>query len=192
VRVTVPRALPTDDVLLVRERRPADGSGKKDPAAAALVPSAPWKGAQRLEIVGPAAALAHAPTYEANGHTGLAVVCARLDEVQELAVRASVDATAVRAVLAPFIPSHLVGVFSGVGIAAIQLDGAGLKCLESEKTLALPAPSAFPENAAAQVAVGGGGVKVPLTWLALGAERTWAGNGAARSGGAPPRSSRAS
>ena len=43
VRVTVPRSLPTDDVLVVRERRAADAGAKKDrpaPAAAAVAADA--------------------------------------------------------------------------------------------------------------------------------------------------------
>ena len=106
----------------------------------------------------------------------MAVVCATLDEVRDLAARAPEIAPAVGAVLAPYIPSALVALLSAAGIAAIRLDAAAAKGLKGQRTIALPAPSQWPERAAATVAVGP--TKLPLTWLALGAERAWATGGA--------------
>ena len=76
------------------------------------------------------------------------------------------------AVLAPFIPSALVALFSAAGIAAIRVDAIATKGLKGQRTIALPAPSQWPERGATPVAVGP--TKLPLTWLALGAERLWA------------------
>jgi aconitate hydratase len=87
-------------------------------------------------------------------------------------------ASTVRAVLAPFIPSGLVAVFSGVGIAAIQLDAAAAKGMRGHKSVVLPAPGLWAEKGATSVPLGGG--KVPMTWLALGAERVWTSAGTAR------------
>jgi aconitate hydratase len=98
--------------------------------------------------------------------------------VRELAVRAADVAYTVRAVLAPFIPSGLVAVFSGVGIAAIQLDAMAVKGIRSQKSLILPAPAQWAEREATSVQLGG--VKIPMTWLALGAERAWTSAGTAR------------
>jgi len=78
----------------------------------------------------------------------------------------------VRAVMAPYIPGALVALFSGAGIAAIRLDVAAAKALRGQGSIALPAPGQWPEGAAA--AVPSGSTKLSLTWLALGAERTWA------------------
>ncbi len=197
VRVTVPRAMPTDDVLIARKAgrgdrsdpSPARGAKPRDVSPPAHL----WKAAQTLVLV-EGAALADAATANgvepANGVPGkdasgppkadgsrVAVVCLTLDEVRELAGRAAEIAPAVRAVLAPYIPSSLVALFSAAGIAAIGIDAAAAKGLKGQRTIALPAPSQWPERGAATIAVGP--TKLPLTWLALGAERAWATGGGA-------------
>src|SRR5262249_19554401 len=61
VRVTVPRTLPTDDVLLVRERRAGEiaakdgapsarGQAKAKSAPPPVAAPVPWRGAQTLEV----------------------------------------------------------------------------------------------------------------------------------------------
>jgi len=112
----------------------------------------------------------------------VAVLCATLDEVRDLADRAFEVAPAVGAVLAAYIPSPLVALLSAAGIAAIRLDAAAAKGLKGQRTIALPAPSQWPETAAASVAVGP--TKFPLTWLARGAERAWATGGPTETTGA--------
>jgi aconitate hydratase len=177
VRVTIPRALPTDDVLVVRDRKGAADAAKKGTSLAPAPPT-PWKGSQTLDV-------AFGPAWLANGRieqsNGLAVVCSTLDEVREVAARATELAANVRAVLAPFIPSGAVTLFSGLGIAALRLDAANAKRLEGQRTIALPAPAQFAEKEPTLVTLGS--AKVPLTWLALGPERAWASAGTAR----PPR-----
>jgi hypothetical protein len=135
-----------------------------------------------------AAAGAHDAHGEPNGEAGVAVVCVTLDEVRELAQRAADVAGHVRAVMAPYIPGALVALLSGAGIAAIRLDMAAAKALRGQGSIALPAPGQWPEGAA--TAVPSGSTKLSLTWLALGAERTWAtgvraGSGAAGQAGHP-------
>ncbi len=81
--------------------------------------------------------------------------------------------------LAPYIPGALVGLLSAAGIAALRVDAvdaAAAKALKGPRTIALPAPSQWPVGEATTVAVGS--TKLPLTWLALGAERAWASGGA--------------
>jgi aconitate hydratase len=182
VRITVPRVLPTDDVLVARK---ADRSARAEPSTHVPQAFPAWKAAQTLDLVpGPAlqvrpsgSRLAHGETSgqghpAGNGHSGMAVVCGTLDEVRELAARAATIAPAVRAVLAPYIPASLVTLFSAVGIAAIRLEDAAARKLEGQKTIVLPAPSQWAEREATTVTAGG--VKLPLTWLALGSERAWA------------------
>src|SRR6185369_15950182 len=70
----------------------------------------------------------------------VAVLCSTLDEVREVAARATELAPSVRAVLAPFIPSGAVGLFSGLGIAAIRLDAAGLKGVKGSARFSSPSP----------------------------------------------------
>jgi aconitate hydratase len=135
----------------------------------------PWRAAQTLELVDAGQIAIH--RAGSNGKAGLAVVCTTLDEVRDLASRAAEIAPTVRAVLAAFIPSGTVALLSGYGIAAIELDAASAKGLRGQRTIALPAPSQWAERASTPIAFGN--AKVPLTWLALGAERAWAGAGSA-------------
>jgi aconitate hydratase len=190
VRVTVPRALPTDDVLIARKAfrgEPSSSRGVRRDGA--IHPGHLWRAAQTLALVEGAALAesekasmspggrpqgAHGPDAP-NGGSRVAVVCVTLDEVRDLAARAVEIAPAVGAVLAPYIPSALVALLSAAGIAAIRLDAGSAKGLKGQRTIALPAPSQWPERAAASIAVGP--TKLPLTWLARGPERAWATGG---------------
>ncbi len=188
VRVTVPRALPTDDVLIARKASRGDTAqasrgAKRDGVASTQGHSGksqahPWMAAQTLVLMD-GAALASSTVRGAEGSNGdsrAAVVCSTLEEVRSLSARAFEIAPSVGAVLAALhSPSALVALFSAAGIAAIRLDAAAAKGLKGQRTIALPAPSQWPERGAAAIAVGP--AKVPLTWLALGAERLWATGG---------------
>ncbi len=186
VRVTVPRDLPTDDVLVARKGTARGGAPPLLASVKTEMEWQPWKSAQTLEIV-EGEALAAWPAF-ANGHGGYAVVCATLDEVRDLAARAPEIATAVRAVLAPYIPSGLVALLSAEGVAAIRLDSAAAKRLKGQKTIALPAPGSWAERQATSVSVGTG--HLSLTWLASGAERLWATGGVKRTGSVSTRAAR--
>ena len=198
VRVTIPRALPTDDVLVVRDRKGAAAADTKK-AAITLLPATPWKSGATLDLVeGPAmlngAAKSEKPIPAERASTrnlerastralpvstdGVAVVCSTLDEVREITARAQELASNVRAVVAPFIPSGSVAVFSGLGIAALRIDAAAAKSLKGQRSIALPEPGKWSEKGPTTVALGS--QKVPLTWLALGSERAWASAGTAR------------
>ena len=181
VRVTVPRALPTDDVLVVRERRAdASATSRKSGGSVAVRPApsvgtpSPWKGPYTLDVVD---GTAFAPSPP-NGKGNLAVVCITLDEVRKIAASAPELASSVRAVLSPFIPSGVVALLSGVGIAAIKVDLAAARALKGEKKIALPASAQWTEKQSTSVTVGGS--KLALTWLAHGVERAWAGAGTTR------------
>jgi aconitate hydratase len=180
VRVTVPRVLPTDDVLIARKGE--RGSTPAAPSTSRKLDGerSAWRAAETLDIVD-GASFAGSTSASANGHGGIAVVCATLDEVRDLAARAPEIAHAVRAVLAPYIPSALVALLSAAGVAAIRVDATVVSRLKGQKTIALPAPGQWAERRATTVSVGA--AELPLTWLALGAERAWA-TGAAKP--APP------
>jgi aconitate hydratase len=196
VRVTVPRALPTDDVLVVRERRSGDtprkAAGDKSGAAPVTLPApTPWKGPQTLEVVDATTLLAKAT----NGKTArVAVLCGTLDEVRKVASRAATDPH-VGAVLSSFIPSGVVALLSGIGVAALEIEPLAAKSLGesgSARSIALPAPAQWQERAQTPIAMGAG-AKLTLTWLALGVERTWATLGTAapaRDTSKAPRTSR--
>lgn len=177
VRVTIPRALPTDDVLVVRDRKGAAADASKKAAISPAQPT-PWKGGQTLDVVEGTAHLTNGKGAAEPSPHGVAVVCSTLDEVRELAARASEIAPSVRAIVAPFIPSSSVALFSGLGIAALRVDAAGAKGLKGQRTIALPEASKWAEKGPTVITLGA--QKVPLTWLALGSERAWTNAGTAR------------
>jgi len=188
VRVTVPRALPTDDVLVARKGERAERTAAARGAAAADSTEVftAWKTAQTLDLV-------EGATFEQhlvhNGRSAMAVVCTTLEEVRDLAGRAQVLAPTVRAVMAVYIPSALVTLLSAAGIAALRVDAATVRKLEGQKSIALPAPGQWAEREPTTITVGG--AKVPLTWLALGAERGWAmGAGGVTGLAGPPQAGR--
>jgi aconitate hydratase len=178
VRVTVPRALPTDDVLVVRDRKALEIAKRASASQSkGVTTGVPFRG-------GIAEIIEAAALTTLNGHANgriFAVVCTTLEEVRQLAVRAPDLAESVRAVLASFIPSGLVALFSGLGIAAIQLDLASATALKGT-TISLPAPLEWSDK---HMSVQLGASKVPMRWLALGAERQWASAGTARPAAAP-------
>ena len=180
VRVTVPRTLPTDDVLVVRERRAASDAakaGKVEPPATAR--TTPWKGSETLDLldIGTLAKTA------ATAKGGIALVCVSIDDVRRAAILAAEVELPIRAVVASFVPSALVALFSGVGVAAFQVDAAELKALAG-KQLTVPA---LAELEAGQT-VAFGAAKAPLTWLARGVERGWTTMGTARPAPLPAKS----
>jgi aconitate hydratase len=184
VRVTIPRALPTDDVLVVRDRKGTLDSGRKAASLSASL-ATPWKGAQTLDVVEGPEALLNGKGVSAPQGNAVAILCSTLEEVREVAARAVELAPGVRAVLAPFIPSATVSLLSGVGIAALRVDGVA-KGGKGPRTLALPAPASFVANQPLSVALAG--QKISAAWLALGPERAWTSAGTSRPAPAPARS----
>jgi aconitate hydratase len=170
VRVTIPRALPTDDVLILRDKKGVESSAKKAPNVPTTIP---WKGPLTLDVqegvVGPGA--------PGNGkQQGTALVLSNLDEVRA-AVAQAPELTAVRAVVASFLPSTAVAALASEGIAAFTLDPGALKAIKGQKSVALPAPSQWGDTVAATF----GKAKVDVAWAATGVERTWTHAGTARS-----------
>lgn len=159
VRVTVPRTLPTDDVLVAREKRASDGAAKR--ALPAPPAPAPWKGTQTLAIV--------SPDVNAILSEPSAIVCSTLDEARA-ATQQALASQSVRAVISPVLTSGLVACLSGVGAAALHAEPSAIKTLLSAKTLTLPPP-------ASEVTVTAGGAKVTLQWPASRSEREWAAAG---------------
>lgn len=175
VRVTVPRTLPTDDVLIVRKAK-AKGKGDGDGGKATLStlpPPAGWSAPATLALVKERATLTE-PS---------AMLLTSLDAVR-WAARYAADLPALRAVVAEHLPAGLVPQFAALGIATLTADSATLKKLGQEKSLSLPAPSG------SDVSVSAGGAKAELRWAAVGAERAWTEAGTARGSAAPPKPGR--
>jgi aconitate hydratase len=161
VRVTVPRALPTDDVLVLRDKKGGESqSGKKAPIAPA---PAPLKAELTLDIV-------EAPTVDGRKPSadGFALVLSTLDEVRTVVER-PLDRAGVRAIISTYVPSYVASALATEGVAAFSTDAASLKSLKGQKQLALSAPAKWSESASATA----GKTKVNLAWLARGAEQSW-------------------
>lgn len=179
VRVTIPRVLPTDDVLVAREKKVPESAAAK--LAAALPVPSPWKGAATLDVL-------ERPTALAGLAPGrlVAVVCATLDEVRDVVGRAP-ESACLRAVVAPFVPASSVAVLAGLGVAVLGVDASAIKTLRAAKALTVPAPAATGGAAAATLTAGT--TKIEARWLAVGSERSWTSFGTSRPAPAARKSS---
>ena len=173
VRVTIPRTLPTDDVLVVRERRGEPPLPKRDKPLA-VAPAQGWKAALTLDVV------EGAPK---PGQAAVLLLASTDDHVRAAATLAIEGDGALRAVVAVFLPSGIASTLAGMGVATFQTDEAGLAALRGQKTIALPAPDKWTEPFAITV----GKTKAMLTWAAVGAERAWTLSGTSRPAPAPPK-----
>jgi aconitate hydratase len=174
VRVTVPRALPTDDVLVVRKTKSKGKGEGPDRASASEASTADrsWKGGATLPLIREA----RAPAVPS------ALLLGTLDEVRWAADRAPSLAPNLRAVIAPFIPSGTAPLFAGLGILALTGDEATLARLVDATSIDVPDPRSC--VATGLVHVVATGQKVELRWAAVGAEREWTAAGTARTSAA--------
>ena len=167
VRVTVPRALPTDDVLVLRDKKGGDSPSAKKPSTAAREPI---NGALTLELV----ATPYTPDRKAQGD-GYACVLSSLDAVRWLADH-PLSRSGLRALVAPLVPSQAASALAAEGIACFQADAASLSSTKGATSLELPAPAKWADGVAATV----GKQKLELTWLARGPEAGWTTGGGVR------------
>jgi aconitate hydratase len=170
VRVTVPRTLPTDDVLIVRKAKSKSKEAETQKQVAIEAPKVhPFAEAQTLQVV----------VKRGKPEKPSVLVLDSLDDVRWFARRAPELNDTVRAVVAPYIPSGIVPMLAGLGIMALVCAEGELAKLRGEATLSLPAPGAF--NAESQVTLESSAGPVVLKWVALGSEREWTSTGTARS-----------
>src|SRR5262249_19146380 len=134
VRITVPRTLPTEDVLVVRKQRPQ--KSKKAEAAAEASPAptktalVPWQGELPLGVV----------TELAPPKGPSAFVTGNLDELGWFAGRASAFSPALRVIVAPFVPSGWITLFSACGVLSLQADAGQLPVLQKARSLKVTPP----------------------------------------------------
>jgi aconitate hydratase len=167
VRVTVPRTLPTDDVLVVRKAKakPKEEGGKTAPLESPALHT--WREGMTLPLV----------AQRSKPERPSALLLDSLDDVRWVARRAPELAGTVRAVIAAHIPAGVVSLLAGTGIAALRGEPAALSALAGQSSVLLPSPTEWNSR----VAVSTGSASVDLTWLAVGAERDWTMAGTARS-----------
>jgi aconitate hydratase len=186
VRVTVPRALPTDDVLILRDKKGSDQAAVKKPPAPPA--ATPWKGPLTLDVLeGVPRANGQGAAAETTREdpAGVALVLSTLDEVRAAAERA-IDLGSVRAVVAPFVPSTAVSALASEGIATFRVSPDHLGSIKGQKSVALPAPAQWGDTVAATF----GEEKVEVDWLATGLERSWTHAGTARDAGGGGKTAR--
>jgi len=168
VRITVPRLLPTEDVLVVRKTRGAKGKKSESDAA----PSAPtsdrqtaagWRAELPLAVV---TALA-APSQPC------ACVVGTLQELEWFAGRASSLLPALRVVVAPFVPSGWITLFSACGVLTLEADEGQMATLKKTQQLTVAPPERWHERVPVVV----DGHTLELRWGATAEERRWAING---------------
>ncbi len=174
VRITVPRTLPTDDVLVVREKRSTALAARKSVEATAYSPFQ----AGSFEVVDAGAFMASSPAPS----SACVVLCATLADVRALARIAEERPGSLRAVVALHLPADLVARFAGAGVLALRGDPGQAGWGEPERPasiqLDLPPLSDWPELTPLSLALGA--AQIELTWLAVGEERRWTREGTAR------------
>lgn len=191
VRVQIPRELPTEDQLVVRERRDAPGSTKKPPTVTVPPLVVPFKAAETLLVYEPSNRPAGKPIGP-EPHPGeiavgpWAAVCNNVQEVRHVAARSArlVAQAKLRAVFATHVPLGLVSQLAGHGVLCFKVDDAGLKALKASKDVQIPAPAAL---TAKDAAVTAGKAKVAVTWIAVPGERNWVTGGSNASAPAAPK-----
>ncbi len=169
VRVTVPRTLPTDDVLIVRK---AKGKSKESDGAKAVALdrslASQWKAATVLKVVSERKAPAE-PS---------ALLLESLDDLRWLVRRAPELCANVRAVVAPHIPSGTVSLLAGLGILTLSASAEVMGLIRSQGKLSVPDPREW--NGSPTIQLAAGSTELQATWLAVGAERDWTAAGKAR------------
>jgi aconitate hydratase len=164
VRVTVPRALPTDDVLVLRDKKGTEAATAKKPTTP---PSrASFKDESSLPIV----AIETAKSQPSS--LGFAVALETIDDVRAIAEH-PLRQDGLRAVLAPEIPSQVVTALASEGVACFAVDPSGIKELRTAGTVRLP-PIAKWEGTLTLV---DGKSRVEGRSLARGIELTWLSTG---------------
>lgn len=163
VRITVPRLLPTEDVLVVRKQRSAKGKKGEAPAETpAAAPKAELAGFRDELSLGVLTGLA-IPTTPSVFVTG------SLQDLSWFAERASSLAPALRVIVAPFVPSGWITLFSTCGVLSLQADAQQLSTLSKARRLTLAAPERWRERVPVDV----DGQTIELRWAATPEERQW-------------------
>lgn len=162
VRVTIPRTLPTDDVLIVRKEKGKKLEGKES-LPTPQPPSSRFDETLDLSVQTDL----HASNGAGNG--ARALVLGELDHVCWAAAHVPRLLPELCAVISPEVPAGLVPRLSGAGVVALSCSTDQLPQLRSAKSIRLPKLSA--ESADVEVSLGK--QRLTLSWLAIEEERRW-------------------
>lgn len=166
VRITVPRALPTEDALVVRKQR---GKGRKADGglsmqAAPKPQAALWGEELSLTVLKSLAELPSVPC---------AVVTSSLDELSWCAGRASAFAPTLRVIVAPFVPSGWITLFSACGMLSLRADEEQMAALRKASRITVTPAERWQECVPVKV----DGQTLELRWAAKSEERQWTTSG---------------
>jgi aconitate hydratase len=166
VRVTVPRLLPTDDVLVLRKQRTKGKRADADSSPPAPAPERPTQAWHAELPLGVVTALTP-PTQPC------ACVAGNLQDLEWFAGRASSFVPALRVVVAPFVPSGWITLFSTCGVLSLEADEGQMSTLQKARHLTVTAPDRWRERVPVTV----DGQTLELRWGATPEERRWAVSG---------------
>jgi aconitate hydratase len=166
VRITVPRLLPTEDVLIERKQR-AKTKKPETPAETSAAPIKAQRATWQDELALGVQTELGVPT------TPCAFVSESLQDLEWFAGRASSFIPALRVVVAPFVPSGWVTLFSACGVLSLQADAAQMSTLQKARLLTVTRPERWRDRVPVDV----DGETLELRWAATPEERKWAVTG---------------
>lgn len=169
-RVTVPRVLPTEDVLVVRKKGQKKGPGFQPFKPTELTPPRPFKLPVTLDVF---PGLPHGADARTPHEDGLALVLTRLEEVRAVCDAVIAGVAKVRAIVAPAVPSQIVTTLASEGIACFQAPASLLATVGKQKDLKLTLPKSWTP----ELEVTLGKTKASLRWLAIDREQAWVQQG---------------
>jgi aconitate hydratase len=162
VRVTVPRALPTDDVLVIRKQKKTAGpNGAEAESLQPGPPPADWSAEQTFALT-----TVMRPHKEPN-----AFVAKDADAVRWAAQNASRLTPALRVLIAPSLPAGIVALFAGMGVLTLHASDADIKKLCAAATLTVPKSDSWRNAKSVSIKISGS--SLDLSWPAHRVEREW-------------------
>ncbi|MBW2535987.1 MAG: 3-isopropylmalate dehydratase [Deltaproteobacteria bacterium] len=171
-RVTVPRVLPTEDVLVVRAKKEKKAPAQPLQPPPKPAPAVPWKGATSLDLhlglPGPNSAPEPRKAQGGAKPRGMAVVLSGPEQVRAVADLVAVGST-IRTVIAEHLPSQIVSSLASEGVASFECEPSSLGSLKNQKRINLPKTASWGPSTTVTI----GKAKLSLKWLAADRERDW-------------------
>lgn len=163
VRITIPRSLPTEDVLVVRKPRGKDAEPKVSENPPPVQGSPPWQGARRLEV----------RNEIALGAEPYAAIVETTQEIGFVLAAIPDTAPALQLVVAECIPAGAISLLASCGILGLQASSETMKKLRSSSFLTVSSPDTWQES----VSVEASNESHNLLCRARPAELSWVAEG---------------
>lgn len=167
VRVTVPRALPTDDVLVIRKHKKGKSNAPESTPAPTAPVVTPWDQAVTLPL---------SSVKTSSGNAG-AFLALDADAVRWAAQNSGRLTPNLRLLIAPWLPTGVVSLFAGLGVLTLLASEDDLAKLKQHEQVTVPKAELW--RGAERVALGVAAGDVSLSWTAGSIEREWTLRGTA-------------